>query len=367
MRNPLEILQLLLLPTGGDGILLIWAKQLLVALVVFGLFWVASQIIGQVALKWSDRLAKQDRRSLASHLVMRCSPLITSLFTVYGAFVAVRTLTIAPAADRWLSGGLFVATVVIGCLILYRMHHELLVAYSDLTPEGKGVVSRQLVPVIEKLVLLCIITTALIIVLRYFGYDIWSLVTALGIGSLALGMAAKESLSHIISGFTLLFDRPFRIGDRIQLSSGQIGDVQDIGLRSTRVKTLDNQLIIIPNSDLTNTTVTNQAFPDKRVRGKIAVGVAYDSNPDQVLALLVDLAHQTDGVLTDPAPEAYLSSLGDSALQMIVFFWVDEYAKLLSVTDRINRSILIRFRQEGITIPFPTQTVLVHHDQNHHP
>ncbi len=364
MRSPFDIMQLLFLPASSDGLLLIWAKHLLMALVVFGLFWVVSQMLGQILLKWSDRLSRHTDRSLLANVVIRCAPLASYLIIAYGAYVAVRTITIAPAFERWLAGGLFIATVVIICMVLYRILHESLVAFSDSTPDGRGIISQQLVPVIEKLLMLFVLATALIIVLRYFGYDIWSLVTALGIGSLALGMAAKESLSHIISGFTLMLDRPFRIGDRIQLANGHIGDVQNIGLRSTRLKTLDNLLIIIPNSDLTNTTVTNQAFPDKRARGKVTVGVAYDSDPNHVISVLTALAGTTEGVLPNPLPEAYLATLGDSALQMVLFFWVEDYAKLFAVTDRINRAIIERFRQEGISIPFPIQTVMLQHDPN---
>ncbi len=88
-----------------------------------------------------------------------------------------------------------------------------------------AVMSRQMMPIAEKLVMLFLMGTALIVILKHFNYDIFSLVTALGIGSLAIGMAAKDTLAHMISGFTLMLDRPFRIGDRIQLVGGQIGDV----------------------------------------------------------------------------------------------------------------------------------------------
>jgi small-conductance mechanosensitive channel len=164
----------------------------------------------------------------------------------------------------------------------------------------------------------------------------------------------------MISGFTIMIDRPFRIGDRIQLVGGQIGDVADIGLRSTKIKTLDNQLLVIPNSDLCNTMLTNQAFPNSRVKGRINIGVAYGSDVDQVKALLVATAGEVADVLADPVPEAYFVSFGDSALNMALFFWVEEYGTLFAVTDRINSLILKRFAEHSIEIPFPTRTVKLH-------
>jgi small-conductance mechanosensitive channel len=201
--------------------------------------------------------------------------------------------------------------------------------------------------------------TALMITLRHFSYDILSLVTALGIGSLAIGMAAKDSLAHVISGFTLMLDRPFRIGDRIQLAGGQVGDVADIGLRSTKIRTLDNMLLIIPNSDLCNTMVVNQAFPDCRVRGRVNVGVAYGSNVEKVKGILLETALEIDEVLRDPYPETFFVSFGESALNMSLFFWVAEYGKLFAVTDRVNTQVVSRFRENGIEIPFPIRTVIM--------
>lgn len=163
----------------------------------------------------------------------------------------------------------------------------------------------------------------------------------------------------MISGFTLMLDRPFRIGDRIQLVGGQIGDVADIGLRSTKIKTLDNQLLIIPNSDLCNTMLTNQAFPNSRVKGRINIGVAYGSDVDRVKALLIATAMEADNVLSDPLPEAYFVSFGDSALDMSLFFWVEEYATLFATVDRVNSLIIKRFREQNIEIPFPIRTVIM--------
>jgi small-conductance mechanosensitive channel len=161
----------------------------------------------------------------------------------------------------------------------------------------------------------------------------------------------------MVSGFTIMLDRPFRIGDRIQLVGGQIGDVTDIGLRSTKIKTLDNQLLIIPNSDLCNTMLTNQAFPDSRVKGRVNIGVAYGSDVDQVKQVLLDVAGEVAEVLTTPAPEAYFVSFGESALNMALFFWVEEYSTLFAITDKINTLIIKRFSEFSIEIPFPTRTV----------
>jgi small-conductance mechanosensitive channel len=237
---------------------------------------------------------------------------------------------------------------------------ELLQWYLNGRQQGsKELISRNMIPFAEKLAMLFLMGTALIIILKHFNYDIFSVVTALGIGSLAIGLAAKDTLAHMISGFTLMLDQPFRIGDRIQLVGGQTGDVADIGLRSTKIKTMDNQLLIIPNSDLCNTMLINQAFPDARGKGRINVGVAYGSDVELVKEILMATALEVPSVLRDPAPESYFVSFGDSALSMSLFFWVEQYGNLFATTDKINSLIIKRFRDNNIEIPFPTRTVIM--------
>jgi small-conductance mechanosensitive channel len=156
-----------------------------------------------------------------------------------------------------------------------------------------------------------------------------------------------------------MIDRPFRIGDRIQLMSGKSGDVVDIGLRSTRIRTPENTLLIIPNAELCNSTVHNMAFPDLRSQGKIAIGVAYGSDVEMVKRLLVETAQGEPDLLEQPAPEAYFIAFGDNALMMTLIFWVTDYTKLYAVTDRLNSRILSCFETNGIQIPYPTRRVLL--------
>jgi len=354
-------------PSSSDTGSLFWAKRLLTALLVFGCFWLLAQAVCWIINRWGSKIASFTSTDLDDRILKRVTPSISLLLTFLGIYYAFRTLPLHEKLFRLLSGGLFIANVAIVCILFYRVLHETLLWYAERQQDGEaGAFSRQMAPIIEKVTMLFIIGAALMVVLKHFNYDILSLVTALGIGSLAIGMAAKDTLAHVISGFTLMIDRPFRIGDRIQLSGGQVGDVQDIGLRSTKIKTLDNQLLIIPNSDLCNTMLTNQAFPDNRIKGRINVGVGYDSDAERVKQQLVAIALEIDDVLKDPGPEAYFVSFGDSALNMSLFFWVEEYAKLFATTDKINSRILNRFREQGIEIPFPIRTVTLKQEQGAH-
>ncbi len=353
----------LFLVQEGESTLLLWLKEGLLALLIIALFWVLSQVVKYILTVWGPRFTAVTKTDLDDRVLSRITPPVSLLVLTAGLFLAVRVLPLPDKVTPVAVGFLFIVNIVICTNIAYRSLHELLEWYAGRMAEvGHEGVDRQLAPLAEKLGTLFLIITALMITLKHFNYDILSFVTALGIGSLAIGMAAKDTLAQVISGFTLILDRPFRIGDRIQLAGGQIGDVADIGLRSTRIKTLDNMLLVIPNSDLCNTMVVNQAFPDFRIRGRINVGVGYGSDVEQVKQLLVEAAREVEEVLDDPPPDSYFASFGESSLSMTLFFWVAEYAELFSVTDQVNSLIIKRFRERGVEIPFPIRTVIMEKD-----
>ena len=358
MISFIEFIQKLLQIQEGDGFLLFWAKEILGALLILSLFWMLAQLVVMILNKWGSRLTAFTTSDLDDRVLQRVIPYLSRLFVVLGVYLAIRSLPLHDRLVMIASGVMFVILVVIVCNLIYQVVDELMKWYVASQKDGAGAtLSRQMTPVAEKIFSLFLMGAALIVILKHFNYDIFSIVTALGIGSLAIGLAAKDTLAHMISGFTIMLDRPFRIGDRIQLVGGQIGDVADIGLRSTKIKTLDNQLLIIPNSDLCNTMLTNQAFPNSRGKGRINVGVAYDSDVDLVKRLLTATAAEVGDVLADPPPEAFFASFGDSALNMSLFFWVEEFSTLFATTDKINSLIIKRFSEHSIEIPFPIRTV----------
>ena len=343
-----------------DDLYLFWMKEIFVAVIIFASFWVMAKLIRYLLVHWGPRFTAFTATDLDDRILGRVTPPVSLLVVFSGLYFAIRSLPLPGKAHVISSGAVFVVNVVLLTNIAYRATDEMLKWYSNRVAENTGVgLDRQILPLLEKLVSIFLIGTALIITLKHFDYDILSLVTALGIGSLAIGLAAKDTLANMISGFTLMIDRPFRIGDRIQLTGGQWGDVVDIGLRSTKIKTADNTLLIIPNSELCNSTVINMAFPDVRSKVRLNIGVAYDSNVDEIKGLLVEIARSVPEVEREPQPEAFFASFGDSSLNMSLFFWVMDYNKVLPVTDSINTMIITQFSEKGIQIPYPTRTVVL--------
>ncbi len=347
-----------------SGFVRTWLAELFMAALIVAGFWLLSLLIRFVLATWVARLVKVSPTDLDDRLLVRLAPPVELLTVFAGVYCAVRSLPLPDQVRVFVSGGLFIINVAVFTNIAYRTVDELLSWYARRVEERTGTgMGREILLVVRKLGTIFLVCAALIVILKHFNYDILSLVTAMGIGSLAIGLAARDTLANMISGFTLMIDRPFRIGDRIQLSSGKTGDVIDIGLRSTKIRNPDNTLLIIPNAELCNSAVLNMAYPDLRIQGHITVGVAYGSDLDTVKHLMVEAALADDAVLRDPAPEALFLSFGDSALQMTLQFWVDNYANLFRATDQVNFRIMNAFDENDIQIPFPIRKVLLEREE----
>jgi small-conductance mechanosensitive channel len=198
---------------------------------------------------------------------------------------------------------------------------------------------------------------AVIIVLDHFGINIGSLLVSLGVGSLAVALAAQETLSNMIAGFVILIDRPFRVGDRIEVAPGQVGDVKEIGLRSTRVLNFDNNLIVIPNADLVRGRIINYSHPHLEMRVLLRFEVAYGSDPARVRTILLRIAAANPALLKEPPPQVFMTALNDSSVQFTFVGRVGQYSDVFSAETAMREEAYREFAAEGIEIPFPQRVV----------
>lgn len=201
-----------------------------------------------------------------------------------------------------------------------------------------------------------------LIILNGLGISITPLLTALGVGGLAVALALQDTLSNLFAGMHILVENSVRVGDYIKLSSGEEGYVTDIGWRTTRVRQLSNNMIIIPNNKLVQSNVTNYHLPEKRMSLPINIGVSYDSDPDVIEKVLVEealaAAGEVAGLLKDPPPFVrFIPGFGDSSLDFTLVCQVEEYSDQYLAQHEIRKRVFKRFKKEGIEIPFPIRTV----------
>jgi small-conductance mechanosensitive channel len=190
------------------------------------------------------------------------------------------------------------------------------------------------------------------ITLSYFGIDITAFAAALGIGGLAISLAAQDTLADAINGFLILIDQPFRVGDRIEISGlGTWGDVVEIGTRSTRIRTRDNRLVIVPNSAIAKDQVVNYTYPDPRYRVQIEVGIDYDSDLKLAREAAIKAVENVEGVLLEKPIDALFVDFGESTITFRIRWWIDSYVDTRRMFDKVNEQLLKGFNEAGIKMP----------------
>ncbi len=214
-----------------------------------------------------------------------------------------------------------------------------------------------------------IIIIGFLIVLNVLGVSITPLITALGVGGLAVALALQDTLANLFSGIHVLMERSIRVGDFIKLESGQEGYVDDITWRTTRIRMLPNNMVVIPNSKLAQSIVTNYYLPEKRMSLLVPVGVSYSSDPDEIERILTEEAKKAvgeiPGLLGEPEPFVrFIPGFGDSSLDFTLICQVQEFVDQYYAQHELRKRIFRRFRKEGIDIPFPHRTVYIREEKD---
>ena len=332
-------------------------ERALVALVVLLVTAGAAFLSSRLSAAWARRrdAAKSDGAARAAAKVQRG---FSTLVAILGVYLAVEVAPLPPRVDRVLSGIAF----VLGALFAARLviHLATLLIGTSVVYVHTGErerLEREYVPLVEKVTGLAVALVGIIVVAKHFGQDVTSLVAALGVGSLAIGLAAQQTLGNMIAGFTLLVDRPFRPGDRIQLATGEAGDVLEIGVRSTRIVLPSRNLLIVPNAELVNSRVINFQHPTPSARGEVKLTMSYDADVERAVAILVELAASDERVAKTPAPVGRVVDLGNVGVDLSLSFEVTSHPDVVPVQDQLRRRILNRFKTEKIDLPFPRTDV----------
>jgi small conductance mechanosensitive channel len=200
-----------------------------------------------------------------------------------------------------------------------------------------------------------ILGLGLLVAANQVGFAVGSLLAGLGIFGLAVGFAAQDTLANLIAGLTILWDRPFRTGDNVTIA-GTFGRVTEIGLRSTRLRTIEQRDAILPNKDVISQMIVNHTLtPQSRVR--VAVGIAYREDPRRAREVLLRCAREDPAVMAEPPPEVIVTELAESSVNLELRAWVGDPFREAEVRWRLLESVKLALDAAGIEIPFPQRTV----------
>ena len=235
-------------------------------------------------------------------------------------------------------------------ILLRRFLHKQLLKRSKMPVSTQYTLTR-----IIQYVLLFVGT---IIAFQVIGVNLSGLAVIFGFLSVGIGFGLQNLTSNFIAGLMLLFEQHIKVGDRITVGDTE-GDVTEINIRSTTIRSLNNIAIVVPNSEFISSTVINWSHGDPKTRLEIEVGVSYNSDLDKVMNSLFEAAKEHSLTLSSPAPKAWLMNFGDSAWNMRLLAWVGDPQGRRQVQSDINCAIVKKFRQNGVEIPFPQRDLHV--------
>ncbi|BAI60560.1 putative small-conductance mechanosensitive channel [Methanocella paludicola SANAE] len=332
--------------------------EALTAAIVLAIFLALSWIVRRFITDIAPRLVSKTRSSIDDELLKAIRTPVQVLIIVAGVYFACNTLNgLSPGIVGAIDKLAAIALILVGAYLVSNIISAFIRWYvADVAPKTGSDLDDHLLPFLQKVVVVLVYVIAGIMVLDLF-IEVTPLIASLGVVGIAVAFAAKAMLMNIFGAMAILTDRPFKIGDRLYLDGIGATDVEDVGLWSTRVRTMDGRIVVVPNEKMASSHIVNISQPEVKLRVQLKVRISYASDAEKACAILESIASGTPGVSADPKPRAYLSELGDFAVTIMLLAYVDNYDNDLSVSDSIYRNALATFKKEGIVIPYPTVNV----------
>jgi len=314
-------------------------------------------------VRWLESKAGETSTSWDDILIAAIGTPAQVAIIVLSGYFAVTWFDILPESMQWIHDPAYATAfyILISAWILSTLLHSIVHIYGRAFAEQSETdMDDRLVDLLELVIRYVIWFAAVLAILKVFNIDITPLLAGAGIAGIALALAAQDFISNFFGGAIITVDKPFKVGDRIKVED-YYGDVISVGTRSTRIRTLDYQIVTIPNNKLTSNIIINYSEPDPKLRITIPISVAYGSDPRRVKEILLEVARDaiknTEYLLEDPAPTVFFTEFAESSINFILRVWARKYNLPDEVKDAINCRIAERFAKEGIDIPFPQMDV----------
>ena len=338
-----------------------WAPSL-GAVVLAGLLYL---VAGWVLRRVEKRLAARTETDIDDHFLQslrRCVRLTVVAWAVW-RLVGMWTpeppagveAAVGSRAQRWVWG---VWMVLIFIPVSSFVGQVLRAVENRVMSRSDTALDETALPMVNRFVRFLVIAVGVLLAMGYLGLEIGPLLAGAGVVGLALSLAAKDTLSNLIAGVLLIMDRPFQVGDRIELwnapnETGTWGDVIEIGIRATKIRNPDNLVVVVPNNEIMQRDIINYTMSGQDIRLRIPFSVAYESDIERAKVLLIDAARGVEGVKLEPAPIVIVRGFGQSEVNLQLRVWILEARNRRRIADEITGIALEAFAANGVEIPYP--------------
>lgn len=330
-----------------------YLRALIILIIVFIIIKVPVYVIKKIIAKWSTKT----KTDIDNIIIKKANAPITWIILLLGLKMAIDEISAIkniPQVDR------FFSTVIV-VLIFYILIISLNLAIDrwgkKWATRTKSQIDDNLIILLKRSLKVVGGILALLYVLSVWGIEITPLLASLGIAGIAVAFALQATLSNIFGGISLILDKTIKVGDTVFIDQETRGTIMDIGLRSTKIRTFDNELIIMPNGKLADMRIQNIALPEPKSRVVIQFGVAYGSDIDKVKKIIYDEIKKIEGIANEPDVLVRFTEMADSALLFKVYFFMNLYTERFMAIDEANTRIYNALNKHKISIPFPQMDV----------
>lgn len=332
--------------------------ELLTAFTVLVIFMILAKLSDIIFERIFKRLAQKTKTDIDDKIIATFMAPIFYTVTLFGFIIALGLVTFIGGAMTFLINITKTILLLIWTLAIAKISTIIINdVLSKVTKKTKSKLDNEMLPLFDNIAKIVIYFFGLTMILSIWNIDLTPFLASAGIVGISIAFAAKSTISHIFGGISVYFDKPFKVGDRIQLDNGEYGDVKEIGIRSTRILTLDDTLIVIPNDTIANSKIVNYHAPFSRMKVKMRIGVVYGSDIEKVKKTLLKIAKRIPEVRSEPKPLVLFIEHGDFSLNLLLITWTDNPILKGTVLDQLNTGIDKEFKKEKIEMAFPTQTI----------
>ncbi len=303
------------------------------------------------------RLAAKSTTKLDDYLIDIIEEPIVLLIVTIGVWVGAFALTLNAAAEKFFDNVVLVLLTVTVTWFIIRLLDMLLTIYvAPLVSKSESKLDDQILPILRKSVKTVVGIMAVIVVLSNLGYDILSILAGLGIGGLALALAAQDAVKNVLGGLSIFWDKPFQIDDFIEIGS-KSGTVKEVGLRSTRLGTVGGTTVVLPNSTVADTMIENYSTRTAR-RQVVTIGLTYDTTADRLdeaIAICDNTIKSVAGTRHEDIMIRFVN-FGAFSLDLEIVYWVTDMSNWKMVIHAVNIGLKRNLDAAGLDMAFPTQT-----------
>lgn len=334
---------------------------------LFLIIIIASLIIAKIFLffteKVIERLTRKTKTKIDDYIVARTKNPFYLLLIIFGLRISLIPLTIPDTFELILVELCYSVMIIIFFVMVGRSINVIIDEWGkDFAKKSKSQMDDQLLSLFHRVINILIVIIAILSVLKFWGYQITPILASLGIAGVAIGLALQSTLGNVFGGIQLIVDKTMSVGETVKIGVDIFGTVEDIGIRSTKIRTPDNELLIIPNGPLSTMTIQNWAQHNEKIRVTVDFGVDYSSDPKQVKKVVEDAIKKIKLVLKDPAPNVAFMDMGDFALRFKAIFWIESVKDRFNVKSEAVGVIYDTLKENKIDIPFPTRTLIMKKD-----